>query len=41
MLCLQSFSKEAEQDNLSVENPFLIIAAPLSVLQDTAVWYMW
>lgn len=33
----QSFSKEAEQENFDVENPFLIIPVPFSLLQDTAV----
>lgn len=37
MLYLQSFSKEAEQENFDVGNPFLIIPVPFSVLQDTAV----
>lgn len=37
MLHLQPFPKEAEQENFDVENPFLIIPAPFSVLQDTAV----
>lgn len=37
MLYLQSFPKEAEQGNFAVENPFLIIAVPVSFLQDTAV----
>lgn len=37
MQYLQSFSKEAEQENFDVENPVLIIPVPFCLLQHTRV----